>query len=228
MARAFSLTPMSVEFEPKGKEATRSFLVENNSAEKIAVQVTMARRVIDLEGKETNPEADDDFIVYPPQLILGPNEKRTIRVTWAGDADPKAELAYRIIAEQLPVDAEKRPRAKNAMIKMLLRYLGAVYITPKDAKPALSVSSPERATSTKDKSAQLSFVLENSGTAHKIIKELKLKALVGDKSVVLGANELRQITGQNILAGSKRRFNIAWPKDLPAEGALKVEISKLD
>lgn len=219
---------MSVEFEPTGKEATHSFLIDNAGGEKIAVQVSMAKREIDFDGKETNPEAqvDAEFIVYPPQLVLGPNEKRTVRVTWTGDAQPKRELAYRIIAEQLPVDAEKRVRTKNTVIKMLLRYLGAVYITPRDAKAALVPLSAERVTSKDGKTPELALTFENKGNAHRVLKDFKIKVSASGKALELSEADVKPLVGQNILAGSKRRFRLAWPKELPRTGDLKFEITK--
>ena len=220
-AQAFSLTPMSIELEPSGKEATKSFLLDNTTGEKIAVQISMAKRVLDVEGKETNPEADDEFIVYPPQLILAPNEKRTVRLTWAGQTELKQELAYRIIAEQMPVDTEKKPKSKNASIRMLLRYLGAVYITPKDSKPLLSVLEAKRVENSKS-GATLSLTVENRGTAHYVVKALKLTITSGNKTAVLTPEQLKPVLGQNILAGAKRRFTLAWPQSLP-KGDPKVD-----
>ena len=57
-----------------------------------------------LDGIETNQDANDDFIVYPPQLIVPPGTQQVIRVTWIGEPEPPIELAYRLIAEQLPIN----------------------------------------------------------------------------------------------------------------------------
>lgn len=211
---------MSVELEPTGKEATKSFLIDNTTGEKIAVQVSMSKREIDIDGKEINAEAEDEFIVYPPQLVLGPNEKRTVRLTWAGAAELKHELSYRIIAEQLPVDTEKKPKSKNATIRMMLRYLGAVYITPKDAKAELSLTEAKRVESKKE-GTQLTIAIANQGTAHHVIKNLQLIATVNDKAFTFTGDQLKTIVGQNILAGAKRRFTLPWPSGLP-KGEPKV------
>lgn len=219
---AFSLSPMSVNLDPSGKGATRSFIVDNSGTEKLAIQISMAARRMDLDGAETNPDADDDFIVYPPQLVLGPNEKRTVRVTWAGDANPSSELAYRIIAEQLPVETEKSAKAKGAVIRMLLKYMGAVYVTPKDTKPDLVVAAagPSR----DRRKPGLEVVFENRGTAHALLKGLSVRvaSTAGGAAVRLGEPELKNVVGQNILAKSKRRFVVPWPQKVP-NGPVKVD-----
>lgn len=220
---------MSISLEPSGSKATHSFIVDNSGSEKIAVQISMAKRKVDAAGTETNPEADDDFIVYPSQLILEPKQKRTVRVTWAGDTKPASELAYRIIAEQLPVDTSKPKKKKQAMIRMLLRYLGAVYITPRGADAKIEVTEA-RSAQLKGKGTRLVLVLTNKGTAHQIIKaaRLKLSAAEGsEKSVELKGESLKALAGLNLLAGASRRFELAWPDKLEAgpQGApLKAEL----
>lgn len=225
-ALAFSLSPMSVSLEPQGRNASHSFVVDNNGPEKIAVQISMTHRQVAIDGKELNPEADDDFILYPPQLTLGPNEKRTVRVTWSGSPTPPKELAYRIIAEQLPVDTARPEKKGNAVIKMLLRYMGAVYVTPKGASPKIEVTKIERTDSGKT-GPRLLIEIENKGTAHQIIKAAKLRLSSGQSSVELSGDEIKALIGENLLAGGVRRYEIPWPSKLQ-NGALKAELEIKD
>ena len=51
-----------------------------------------AKRTVDDLVKETLVETED-FYVYPPQLILKPFEKRSIKVKWRGDKTPLVEEA---------------------------------------------------------------------------------------------------------------------------------------
>ena len=64
-ALAFKLDPISRVFEPAGAGATQSYQVINDSAEQIAVELSMVERKISLDGEETTESADDDFLVYP-------------------------------------------------------------------------------------------------------------------------------------------------------------------
>lgn len=214
---AFSLSPMSVSLSPSGKGNSTSFILDNNGPEKIAVQVSMAKREVSVDGTERNPDADDEFIVYPSQLVLEPNDKRTVRVTWAGDLKPMRELAYRIIAEQLPVDTTRPEKKERGLIKMLLRYLGSVYITPPGANAKIELDRIEPiASHDKKKTPHLALYLVNSGTAHAIIKRAKLKITrPGSAPLELGWDALKELDGQNVLASSKRRFELAWPPKLP-------------
>ena len=225
-AQAFLFSPMTINFDSSGNGATRSFQVENDSASNIAVDVSMASRTIDENGKENFEkikETDKLFQIYPPQLLLKPKEKRTLRITWTGEAKPAQELAFRAIVEQLPVQTE-RPTTKKvgAVINILLKYLGAVYITPENAKPIIDI---KEARLEAGKVPKLSVLFENKGNAHRVLNGIHLKlSSVGEipKVVDLKPEELPEINGQNILAGHHRRFLIPWPKALP-KGQVKVD-----
>ncbi|MBE9251473.1 hypothetical protein IQ226_20555 [Dolichospermum sp. LEGE 00240] len=71
-ALAFKLEPISKVFEPAGAGATQSYKIINDTSEQIAVELSMMKRKISLEGEETTEKADDDFLVYPSQMILPP------------------------------------------------------------------------------------------------------------------------------------------------------------
>lgn len=216
-AFAFKLLPISRTFAPSGAGATQSYQVLNDGKEKLAVTVSMSERQMDLTGKETYKEADDDFLVYPPQILLEPGGQQTVKVTWVGEAQPQKELAYRIIAEQVPVDLEKpqtnvtKPVGK---IKVLMRYLGSVYIRPANVKPDVVLETIEPQKGAKGAN-ELAFTMSNKGTAHAILKNLQLHLTAGATKVDLKPEQLKDVSGANILAGNKRRFVIPFPEGLP-------------
>ncbi len=224
-AFAFTLTPMSVSFEPSGKGATQAFVIENDSAEKIPIQVSIAQRLITAEGEETNPEPpelENLFLVFPSQMILEPKEKRTVRVSWKGASQPTSELAYRIIAEQLPVDTQKpkNEQKTGAMIHVLFRYVGSIYITPSGLKPDLKVSA--EAVQGPKKVRKLLVRIQNKGGAHLVLSRMKLVLSSGSKEVVLKGDALKAFEGQNMLAGLTRRFTFPWPEGLNVTGLSAV------
>jgi fimbrial chaperone protein len=212
-AQAFKLLPIRMEFEPTGRGANQSFRLENDSSNSVPVQISMLTRQMDLDGKETNTPAEDEFLVYPPQVLLKPNQVQTVRVKWLGTRKPEKELAYRILAEQLPVNLEKEKPTGNR-INLLVRYLGSVYIVPKGAKPDVVLESSVAKTDVAGK-RQIELIFDNRGTAHSILRDLRLKIQAGDKTVELGPEALSNVAGENLLAGQKRRFSIPWPEALP-------------
>lgn len=225
---AFRVLPLSMSFEPSGRGATRSFQVESTGDEPVALQVQMVKREMKLDGTENYPDADSDFLVYPPQILLKPGSQQTVRVTWLGNPEPEKELAYRVIVEQLPIkvpDPKKEEINQNQVrvnINTLLRYLGAIYIVPKSAAPQLVLDSAVHSKG-KNGTDELVVTFNNQGSAHRLLKELKLnltptsndgKIPIGS-AVTLKPEQLKGVTGENILAGNKRQFVIPWPKELP-------------
>jgi fimbrial chaperone protein len=223
-ASAFRFSPLVMEFEPSGSGAHKTYRVENDGDVPNAIQITMVRRLVDANGKESLPEEEDDFVVFPPQMVLQPGETRSIRVQWVGDPTPPAELAYRIIAEQLPVDFESET-SQSSGISLVIRYAGSVYIAPPGIHSDLSVSG--EVAEMEDGTSGLKLIFRNPGTSHIILRQLKLSltaatAKTGLVKKVLEPDQLDGIRSENILAGHERHFVIPWPEGLP-KGAVTVE-----
>ena len=217
-ALAFKLEPISRVFEPAGAGATQSYEVINDSAEQIAVELSMAERKISLEGQETTESADDDFLVYPSQIVLPPQGVQSVRVTWLGNPNPEKELAYRIIAEQLPINLnnpeESQAETTSGAVKVMFRYMGSVYIRPKNAesKVVLNGITHEKGTDGNDR---LVITFENQGTRRAVLSELNLNLTSQGSQLTLKPEQLEGVNNGVILAGNQRRFSIPWPQQLP-------------
>ncbi|MCF3625546.1 fimbria/pilus periplasmic chaperone [Planktothrix agardhii 1801] len=217
-ALAFKLDPISRVFEPAGAGATQSYEVINDSAEQIAVELSMAERKISLEGQETTESADDDFLVYPSQIVLPPQGVQSVRVTWLGNPNPEKELAYRIIAEQLPINLnnpeESQAETTSGAVKVMFRYIGSVYIRPKNAesKVVLNGITHEKGTDGNDR---LVITFDNQGTRRAVLSELNLNLTSQGSQLTLKPEQLEGVNNGVILAGNQRRFSMPWPQQLP-------------
>ncbi|BBD56567.1 periplasmic protein, function unknown [Planktothrix agardhii NIES-204] len=217
-ALAFKLDPISRVFEPAGAGATQSYQVINDSAEQIAVELSIAERKISLEGQETTESADDDFLVYPSQIVLPPQGVQSVRVTWLGNPNPEKELAYRIIAEQLPINLnnpeESQAETTSGAVKVMFRYMGSVYIRPKNAesKVVLNGITHEKGTDGNDR---LVITFDNQGTRRAVLSELNLNLTSQGSQLTLKPEQLEGVNNGVILAGNQRRFSMPWPQQLP-------------
>jgi fimbrial chaperone protein len=137
-----------------------------------------------------------------------------VRVQWRGTGNPEKELAYRIIAEQLPIKSD--PALNTRSIQLVVRYVGSLYVVPAGVRPDVAVETARAVTNPERKRA-LELVFNNAGKAHTLFDEPVLTLTAGGKSRTLKTDQLRELAGENILAGSKRRFFIPWPQDLPFE-----------
>jgi fimbrial chaperone protein len=205
LASAFSISPMSVRFTPVGDGTIQSFKLTNSSDATIAIKVSIVSRTIALDGSETLKPADDLFVVYPSRIVLAANAIQVVKVQWKGPADVSIEQNFRIVAEQLPVDFDGQ-QPEN--IRILLRYMGTLYITPPNAAPNVVLDSVEPT------SDGLAITLYNKGGAHVLLNNLTITIKAGDSSKSYSPEELKGFSGENMLAGLRRTFIVPLPPDL--------------
>jgi fimbrial chaperone protein len=216
---SFEMLRNDLDFFPSRNQVSRSFQIRSTGDEPVAVQVTATKRIVDINGEESNPEAEDDFIVYPPQMIIPPGKSQTVRIAWVGDEVSSEQLSYRVIVEQLPVNLpvieQIQDEGVRLNIKALYVYVLAAYVTPNGAAPNLVLES---ATSQKsqDEKDELVLIFENQGTAYQKLNGLVLNLISNQgQTITLQGEQLKGVIGENILAGNKRRFVLPWPKELP-------------
>ncbi len=213
---SFKFNPMSQAIELDSGKKSVQFIAENETNEKMAIEFSVKERKMNALGIEELPDTKS-VSIFPPQLIIPPKEKRTIRVNWNGPSDIKGELPFRVIAEQLPLDVEGKKKASG--IQMLMRYMAALYVTPKDAESKL------QAVLQSSTAKELSLLVKNSGNKHQVLTKPTLVINKNGKKWILKEKDLVGAQGENILPGSERLFKIkareAYPLD--AEVTLKVE-----
>lgn len=189
------------------------YLLENSSDQAIPVLISAHHRIQKEDGQEEIPQAKE-LTIFPPQVIVPPNQKRSIRIQWTGEA-PKKELPFRIIAEQVPLDVgDESDRVQG--IKMLLRYKAALYVNPGNTSPLLEVET------FKINGEQIHLTLKNNGSAHQLLNNPRIQFTHQKKSYVLDANALENLDGQNVLAGTKRTFHI--PKTIEIDENFTAQI----
>jgi fimbrial chaperone protein len=224
-SQAFTLIPISATLTPAGYGAATSFRVENETSNRVAFQISMITREMDEQGEETCQSASNLFTVFPPQGVVPPGKLQNIRVVWNGPREATNELAFRIVAEELPVNFE--PETKESHIKLLVRYLGTVYVRPKSAKPNLKVIGLVKAAGNSASTNLYELTLANTGDAHQGLKDCALSITDSKgKSIIMKTDQLDRLEGQNILAHHRRRFFVALPdnwREQEYQAALQVD-----
>ncbi len=227
---SFDLSPIIVTVTPGGPGATTSLTITNSDDTKTPVQVAIYKRDPDADGKEKyaeNKDIGDMFQIFPSQMILNPKEKRTVRVTYVGDPKLKTELAFRVIAEEFPINVTDPEKVKNravASIAIATKYIGSLYVTPQGTKPEIHAE----AAAVVGKSGQdMVLTIQNKGTQHFVLKSPKFKAVLNNKEYEFPQESANKIGSQNILAGKFRKFTLPWPKGIPVGPAkVLVEVAK--
>jgi len=213
---AFRFSPITQDFQTEGPGASRLFRVANTTSSQIAVRISVRPRSIERDGREIQGEPTDEFLIFPARLLLDPGDQRSVRVVWNGTASPDRELAYRIIAEQLPVNLEGDQPVDGGAIVLTYRYEGSLYVVPQGARPQVAVTAVDRVQL--EGRDLLRVTVENSGTRHTLLRQAVLdlsETPSGDPIRSLGPEDLTGLTGENMLSASVRHFYVPLPDGLP-------------
>ena len=212
---ALSLEPLSHTFSTSVAGRVRTFQVTNTQEQRISVRIRMTTRDQTVDGTEDRRPADDQWLIFPRQITLEPGASQAVRVQYTGSADVDVERAYRIIAEQLPIDFSEG-QARSG-INVLFRYEGSVYVRPEGAEPDVVLAEASRRFIDGDfRGILLRF--ENRGRSHAILNDLTitLQLLNADgevlDAVVLEEDQLSVVGGTNLLAGRALEQLISLPQ----------------
>lgn len=215
-ASAFELKPLHTSLTPSGAGAERVFRVTNTRDTPIAVQFKTTTRQQRPDGSEQQNSSDSSFMIFPPQAVIPPHKTQKVRVQWLGDQNPSKELAYRFVAEQVPVRLSKENKTG---VQMVMTLVGSIYIEPQNVQHNVSIDNIHRAGN------QLAFTVRNSGTKHALLGGLNMTLSGSDGDIQLSGKQLRGAEGKNILAGSYRNLSIPYPVNISSNQNMSAEIS---
>jgi fimbrial chaperone protein len=215
-ARAFSLTPIEADFSPSGRGAAQVFRIENTTASPIAVEISAKQRKMLESGEDELSDADDQFTIVPAQLVLQPGQAQSVRVQYVGAPAVQVERAFRLIAEQLPIDVGQAPAANAGQMRLLVRYVASIYVVPAAPRAVLSVRDVKLTQSLGRPTIE--FLVVNEGTSRRVMRGLRLD--VG--GAILSGQALTGVEGENVLAGTQRRFRIPAPAGITTVPTIKL------
>lgn len=140
-AQASRVSPMSVELEPFGRGSVARVQFVNTSGREFPIEARTYRGVISEEGELELIPADEDFIVFPPQLVVAPREEQIFRIQYIGEPELDQAQVYYLSISQLPVELE--PGAPQ--IQVLVNFNVFVSVEPDglDPEPRVDTVSPD-------------------------------------------------------------------------------------
>lgn len=209
----FSIQPITQEFRPAGSDSSQVFQLHNPEDRPIAVEFSMLTRELQADGTEIREPADELFTIFPARVILEPDERRSIRVRWQGSPDIEQEQAFRLLAEQLPVDFdESGDEVDGGVINIMFRYLAAVYITPAGAEADIQADIDRQ------EDGVVQVRISNRGTTHRILEDLSLSLELADGTTTdYPPESLEGLAQHNLLAGAARVYPLQLPDGTAAE-----------
>jgi fimbrial chaperone protein len=223
VAGTFSISPVRVELS--AQQRTEALTVRNESADREVVIQAQALEWSQREGQDLLTETRD-VIVTPPVFTLAANAQQIVRVAVRRAADPKRELTYRLILQEVPPEAPKNFTGLQVALRLSL----PIFVAPQGkAAPMLAWGATWQpdgslqvsATNQGDVHAQvIDFTVQPKGSApvmkNSVVKYVLPGAtttwLLQPPADTLQANILKQSTLQ--LRGASDRGEIS--AELPA------------
>lgn len=150
---------------------------------------------------EMQLEPTDDIVFFPTLLTLKPMETRRVRVGSATAQDVR-EKTYRIFVEELPPSGTSTSTGIRVLTKMGI---------PIFVRPAKEVATATL-TDLRQQDGALRFTLTNAGTVHVVPQSIKVRGLAGSNTAFD-----RELEGWYVLAGGRREFEMAFPKNACAQ-----------
>lgn len=174
------------------------------------------------DGGEEKLEPSRELAVSPPMLSLEPGARQLVRVIRLGTAPERIEGAYRVVVDELPIDApavaETPPSEAKRGLQFVLRYSVPVFVVPSTMAAAAAV--PELHGRLVRDGAQAMLEIENRGDMH---------AQLGNLVFVDARGERRELVPGllgYVLPGQHMRWPLASGADaFAAGGSLQSRIN---
>lgn len=210
---AFKVSPFKLNLSSKGNTSRGNFVVDNNTEATKAINVYILKRDMDENAKEINEEVDGEFSVYPAQMILRPGEKQDVRIQYLGNPNIQYENAYRLVAEELPLNFvqheapdEYKDKA-NGGVGIVLTYNAALYVAPPNSKPSPKVKLHNYQYNKEQNVIDAN--IENTGDKHIVLKSSMFDLHVDGTKHEWCEESAQYIGSINMLAN--KRVNLKIP-----------------
>ena len=200
-AQAQRVQPMSYELAPSGSKAATSLRIENTSKVDMTLELIASRISVDGNGIETRASAEDDFLIFPPQLILKSGKTQAIRVKYIGEPILSESSAYRISLKQIPIDLTGSGQSR---VGMVVNFHTLAHVTPPDAEVDLQVNKI-----TKQGADVWAISIVNRGKKMGRLSRTQWKINDGSQSRTFTHKEVADMTERNlVMPGRTLNLNI--------------------
>lgn len=161
-----------------------------------------------IDGKDVL-EPSRDLVVSPPMVTIAPGDRQMVRVIRQVPAPPATEASYRVIVDELPIDAGDRPG-----LKFILRYSLPVFLAPV-GDPPVKVALQASWDNAPDGPM---LRVSNAGNGHAQIADVVWRGAEGKHTVLLAG-----LVGY-ALPGSTMSWHLPQGAS-PTDGAIKARIN---
>jgi fimbrial chaperone protein len=197
-AATFTVDPTQIFLS--GRTGSVLLTLRNESDETLQFQLSVFAWGQSPSG-EMQLEATEDIVFFPTLLTLKPKETRRVRVAGA-TAQAMSEKTYRIFVEELPPTANTASSGVRVLTKMGI----PIFVRPVKEVATATLND------LRQQDGALRFTLANAGTVHVVPQSIKVRGFAGSNTAFD-----RELEGWYVLAGGRREFDMAFPKNACAQ-----------
>ena len=214
-AHAYEVAPMRVFLVPEQGKTTSTITINNVREEELLVEILVKRRIIDEDGSQSFQIAEEDFVVFPPQMSIPAQSSQAVRIQFIGQPPTDLARSYVVEVAEVPV-----PKDGFSGVQFAYNFGVAVYVEPANSTVRLTILDKEL---TED---GLKLQVENSGNKYAVISQLALNIEHDGETLRLTPNDLAERINQPLMEPlSTREFVLALP-EVPQASDLKVEFRR--
>ncbi len=136
-AEAARVSPMIVEVKPLGRQSVARVEMVHDGQSDFPAEVQMFRGVISERGQLELIPADEDFLVFPAQVIVPARSQQVFRVQYIGEPELAASEMYYMQIRQIPVDIGPQ----QSQVQVVVNFNVLVNVIPDGANPEPVVDS---------------------------------------------------------------------------------------
>ncbi len=223
-ASALSVEPIVIEMTPIGQRSTAAISVTNERARATTVEVSVNTLTVPTTGEpQLEPIAGDEFLVFPPQAIIGPGETQVFRVRWVGDPEVNVSQLYMFTTSELPIDLENPAGVETVQILYSINSL--VIIQPMEGAPRLSTADVRRAVRGEEPGVELT--VRNDSNMHGYLSMAHVDLVIDEPerwSMRLRRELMGEAIGLGLIPALSERTIFIPVSDIPSTGEIAAEI----
>ena len=190
-AMAFEVTPTVSVIELPRDMNGKTLLIENPRDEPLPVIIEIVERDVREDGTEGQKPADELFLVFPPQAVIGAGASQAVRVQWVGPM-PQQSRSFTLYAGEVPVDLSG---SEESVVQTILRIGASVHVAPEGTRSEAVLVNAAAA------GGGVQVTIENRGSRFLYIDELNLDF----GGTVVGGRALADAAGRTLIPPAGRR-----------------------
>jgi fimbrial chaperone protein len=210
---AHSVQPMRFDLRPSGPDAQTTMTIDNTRAYPITIEIAAFSVDIGPDEREVLAPADDDFLIFPPQMIIEPSAKQSVRVRYVGDPTIENSRTYRVNVDQVAIDMSGR---QEPGVAVAVNFATLANVVPDGARSQIAVDSIEPAG---DGNAVVTLTNQGRSYARLLASTWTLEH--GGRTETFDGNTVAGWLGEEsnlVLPGATRTVTVPLPAGFDAAG----------